>query len=492
MKLKMDGICKSFGSNEVLKSVGFQLGEGEICALLGENGAGKSTLMNILGGVLQPDSGDILLDGEKKTFDSPAQSLDAGIAFIHQELNLINDLPIYENMFIGRELKKKSGFLDHKRMIEQTSRVFDRMGLTLDPREMVRNLDASYKQIVEISRALLMDAKIIIMDEPTTSLTDPEIEKVFAILRQLRQQKVGIVFISHKLREAMEICDTYTVLRDGVMVASGSVKDVTTSDLARFMVGHDVRTEKLGSGAQRGEERLSLRGLTQEPHFRNIDLTAYVGEVLGVTGLLGDGRSELFSAVFGAEPMSAGEITLCGRAVRITSTRQAKRLGIAYVPRNRKENGIIKDMSILENGTIVSWPDLMRRGLLNHEKQREEFNEEKAALHIKMGGENDSITSLSGGNQQKVVLAKWLSREPKVLILDNPTQGVDVGAKEEIYDIILKLAKEGVSVIVLSSEAQEIIRVCDRALVMYHGEIVGEVSGETMTEHEIMRLATGG
>ena len=492
MKLKMDGICKSFGSNEVLKSVGFQLGEGEICALLGENGAGKSTLMNILGGVLQPDSGDILLDGEKKTFDSPAQSLDAGIAFIHQELNLINDLPIYENMFIGRELKKKSGFLDHKRMIEQTSRVFDRMGLTLDPREMVRNLDASYKQIVEISRALLMDAKIIIMDEPTTSLTDPEIEKVFAILRQLRQQKVGIVFISHKLREVMEICDTYTVLRDGVMVASGSVKDVTTSDLARFMVGHDVRTEKLGSGAQRGEERLSLRGLTQEPHFRNIDLTAYAGEVLGVTGLLGDGRSELFSAVFGAEPMSADEIRLCGQAVRITSTRQAKRLGIAYVPRNRKENGIIKDMSILENGTIVSWPDLMRRGLLNHEKQRAEFNEEKAALHIKMGGENDSITSLSGGNQQKVVLAKWLSREPKVLILDNPTQGVDVGAKEEIYDIILKLAKEGVSVIVLSSEAQEIIRVCDRALVMYHGEIVGEVSGETMTEHEIMRLATGG
>ena len=492
MKLKMDGICKSFGSNEVLKSVGFRLDEGEICALLGENGAGKSTLMNILGGVLQPDSGDILLDGEKKKFDSPAQSLDAGIAFIHQELNLINDLPIYENMFIGRELKKKSGFLDHKRMIEETRRVFDRMGLTLDPKEMVRNLDASYKQIVEISRALLMDAKIIIMDEPTTSLTDPEIEKVFAILRQLREQKVGIVFISHKLREVMEICDSYTVLRDGVMVASGSVKDVTTSDLARFMVGHDVRTEKLGSGAQRGEERLSLHGFTGEPHFRNIDLTAYAGEVLGVTGLLGDGRSELFSAVFGAESVSAGEMRLGGKPVHITSTRMAKQMGIAYVPRNRKENGIIKDMSILENGTIVSWPDLMRGGLLDHKRQRAEFEREKEALHIKMGGEGDSITSLSGGNQQKVVLAKWLSREPKVLILDNPTQGVDVGAKEEIYDIILKLAKEGVSVIVLSSEAQEIIRVCDRALVMYHGEIVGEVSGETMTEHEIMRLATGG
>ncbi len=302
MKLKMDGICKSFGSNEVLKSVGFQLGEGEICALLGENGAGKSTLMNILGGVLQPDSGDILLDGEKKTFDSPAQSLDAGIAFIHQELNLINDLPIYENMFIGRELKKKSGLLDHKRMIEETRRVFERMGLTLDPKEMVRNLDASYKQIVEISRALLMNAKMIIMDEPTTSLTDPEIEKVFAILRQLREQKVGIVFISHKLREVMEICDSYTVLRDGVMVASGSVKDVTTSDLARFMVGHDVRTEKLGTGAQRGEERLSLHGVTQEPYFRNVDLTAYAGEVLGVTGLLGDGEASCFPRCSARKP----------------------------------------------------------------------------------------------------------------------------------------------------------------------------------------------
>ena len=436
MKLKMDGICKSFGSNEVLKSVGFQLGEGEICALLGENGAGKSTLMNILGGVLQPDSGDILLDGEKKTFDSPAQSLDAGIAFIHQELNLINDLPIYENMFIGRELKKKNGLLDHKRMIEETRRVFERMGLTLDPKEMVRNLDASYKQIVEISRALLMNAKMIIM-----------------------------VFISHKLREVMEICDSYTVLRDGVMVASGSVKDVTTSDLARFMVGHDVRTEKLGTGAQRGEERLSLHGVTQEPYFRNVDLTAYAGEVLGVTGLLGDGRSELFSAVFGAETVSAGEIRLCGNPVRITSTWQAKQLGLAYVPRNRKENGIIKDMSILENGTIVSWRELMRHGLLDHARQRAQFEREKAALHIKMGKESDSITSLSGGNQQKVVLAKWLSCKPKVLILDNPTQGVDVGAKEEIYDIILKLAKEGVAVIVLSSEAQEL---------------------------EIMRLATGG
>ena len=287
-------------------------------------------------------------------------------------------------------------------------------------------------------------------------------------------------------------CTRYTVLRDGNMVSSGLVSETSVDMLARDMVGHDVRTQSLRREKKIGNVILSGKGMTLEPHFRNVSFEVHAGEVLGFTGLLGDGRSELFQTVFGAIHGASGTVEVEGKPVHIRTTGQALKAGVGYVPRNRKENGIIKDMSILENGTIVSWPDLMRRGLLNHEKQRAEFNEEKAALHIKMGGENDSITSLSGGNQQKVVLAKWLSREPKVLILDNPTQGVDVGAKEEIYDIILKLAKEGVSVIVLSSEAQEIIRVCDRALVMYHGEIVGEVSGETMTEHEIMRLATGG
>ncbi len=492
MKLDMHGIYKAFGANEVLRSVDFSLGEGEICALLGENGAGKSTLMNILGGVLQPDKGDIFIDGKKCAFRTPSQSLDAGIAFIHQELNLINDLAIYENMFIGREIKNKYGLLDHKAMIAQTQEVFDRMELQMDPRTMVRDLDASYKQIIEITRALLMNARLIIMDEPTTSLTDPEIEHVFGILRTLREQNVGIVFISHKLREVMEICDRYTVLRDGVMVSEGNVCDVTSSDLARFMVGHDVRSDSLSREAEYGNEALVLENLTHEPHFRGISLKAYSGEVLGVTGLLGDGRSELFRTVFGAEGKYVGKIIVDGKPENIRSTKQAIALGMAYVPRNRKENGLVKDMSILENGTIVSWPRLVKNLLIDHKAQTEEFNAQKQALHIKMGNNSDLITSLSGGNQQKVVLAKWLGESPKVLILDNPTQGVDVGAKEEIYDIILDLAKQGVAVIVLSSEAQEIIRVCNRALVMFHGSVVGEVSGESMTEHEIMRLATGG
>ncbi|MBQ7868525.1 MAG: sugar ABC transporter ATP-binding protein [Clostridia bacterium] len=492
MNLKMKGIVKSFGANDVLKTVDFHLGEGEICALLGENGAGKSTLMNILGGVLQPDKGTIELDGRTVSFANPAQSLGAGIAFIHQELNLINDLPVYENMFIGRELKKKSGFLDHASMYLETKELFDRMGLEIDPGAMVSSLDASFKQIVEISRALMMNASIIIMDEPTTSLTDPEIERVFDMLRMLRKQKVGVVFISHKLREVMEICDRYTVLRDGVVVADGWVKDTSIPEIARDMVGHEVNSMGNQRKGNTGKEVLRLESLTQEPYFRNVSLNVHAGEVLGVTGLLGDGRSELFRTVFGAEGKYSGKIYLEEKPVVITSTKQALQLGIGYLPRNRKENGIIKDMNILENGSIVTLPRMTRFGLIRKADQTAEFHRQKDALRIKMENDADSITSLSGGNQQKVVLAKWLSANPKLLILDNPTQGVDVGAKEEIYQIIHQLADQGVAVVVLCSEAQEIIRLCDRALVMYHGTVCAEVSGESMNEHEMMRLATGG
>ena len=491
MNLEMRGIYKSFGANDVLKNVDFTLGQGEICALLGENGAGKSTLMNILGGVLPADSGTISLDGKAVQFHSPAESLHAGVAFIHQELSLINDLAIYENMFIGRELKQKNGLLDAKKMIAETQAVFDKLDLHLEPRTMVRDLDASYKQIVEISRAMMMEASIIIMDEPTTSLTDPEIERVFEMMRMLKKHGVGIIFISHKLKEVMEICDRFTVLRDGNMVQSGPVAEVTTDDLARYMVGHDVRTEALQRDGTATHEVLRGEGLSDGRFFRDVSFSVRAGEVLGVTGLLGDGRSELFQAVFGAGSYT-GQVFVEGKPVKVTSTPQAISLGIGYVPRNRKENGIIKDMDIVENGSMVTLPRLSRRGIIDRVRRDKEFDAQREDLHIKMGARTDLITSLSGGNQQKVVLAKWLSAGPKVLIMDNPTQGVDVGAKEEIYDIILRLAKEGVAVVVLSSEAQEIIRVCDRALVMYHGEIQGEVSGAEMNEQKIMHLATGG
>ena len=492
MKVSMKGIVKSFGANDVLRQVDFTVQGGEICALLGENGAGKSTLMNILGGVIQADQGRIELDGKSVSFHSPAQSLNAGIAFIHQELNLINDLPVYENMFIGREIKKRSGFIDHREELRQTRALFQSLDIGIDPLAQVASLDASYKQIVEIARALLMKASIIIMDEPTTSLTDPEIERVFDMLRTLKKQNVGVVFISHKLREVMEICDSYVVLRDGVVVSGGAVKDATIAGISRDMVGHDVRTEPLEQTADIGGEVLRLEGLTQEPYYRDITLTVRAGEVLGVTGLLGDGRSEVFRTVFGDGGRYQGSIYIEQKPVQMKSTRQALALGVAYMPRNRKENAIIKDMNVLDNGTIVTLEKLTRLGLIDRRKQLRRFNRQRKDLQIKMGAPTDGIGSLSGGNQQKVVLAKWLMTDPKLLILDNPTQGVDVGAKEEIYDIILRLAGRGVAVVVLSNEAQEIIRVCGRALVMYHGNVRAEVRGETMNEANIMRLATGG
>ena len=492
MKVSMKGIVKSFGANDVLREVDFSVEGGEICALLGENGAGKSTLMNILGGVLQADRGQIELDGRPVAFHSPAQSLDAGIAFIHQELNLINDLPVYENMFIGREVKGRGGLINHREEIRQTKELFAGLDININPMAKVASLDASYKQIVEIARALLMKASIIIMDEPTTSLTDPEIERVFDMLRTLKKQNVGVVFISHKLREVMEICDTYAVLRDGVLVSSGAVKDTTIPRISRDMVGHDVRTEPLETSADIGAEVLRLENLTQEPFYRNVSLSVRAGEVLGVTGLLGDGRSELFRTVFGDLNRYQGRILMNGKPIQMKSIRQALDLGVAYVPRNRKENAIIKDMNILDNGSIVTLNSITRMGLIDRKAQRESFDRQRRELQIKMGSPGDMIGSLSGGNQQKVVLAKWLITDPKLLILDNPTQGVDVGAKEEIYDIILRLARNGVAVVVLSNEAQEIIRVCGRALVMYHGNIRAEVQGETMNEANMMRLATGG
>ena len=492
MNLKMEKINKSFGANNVLTDVDFELAPGEICALIGENGAGKSTLMNILGGVLPADSGKIFVDGEEVHFDNPVQSLDAGIGFIHQELNLINDLTVYENMFITH-LPRKGMFLDAKQMKEKTAEIFERLNIEIDPSAMVRELDASYKQIVEISRALLQNASLIIMDEPTTSLTEPEIQRVFSMMRTLREQGVGIIFITHKLNEVMEICDRYTVLRDGNLVAQGTVAATNVRELAAHMVGHEVSTDVLNRDIDLGEEVLRLENVSNGKNFDSISFSVKAGEVLGVTGLLGDGRSELFQTVFGAMGKNyAGKVFLEGREIHPSSTYEALELGIAYLPRNRKENAILKDMSIMDNGSIVLLPKLKKGPFIDESLQEKKFSEQVESLQIKMGANRDPITSLSGGNQQKVVLSKWLMVNPKLLVLDNPTQGVDVGAKEEIYAIIHRLAGEGVAVVVLSSEAQEIIRVCDRSLVMFHGEIVGEVSGEDMNEHQIMYLATGG
>lgn len=491
--IEMNRICKSFGSNRVLDHVDLKLKEGNILALLGENGAGKSTLMNIAGGVLPCDSGELVLDGVTMHFDNPSDSLKAGIAFIHQELNLINDLPVYENMFLGNEIMKNKVACNLDEMIKKTQEMFDRLEIDLDPKALVSNLDASYKQFIEISRALMMNAKYIIMDEPTTSLTTPEIERVFTMMKKLKKQSVGIIFISHKLEEVLEICDEYVVLRNGNMVASGKTSIATSKELAKHMVGHEVRDDILiREFDQQAETILKVENLSNANDFKNISFEVKKGEIVGVTGLLGDGRSELFLSIFGYLKYNSGKIYLEGQEIQIKNIKSALEHGIAYVPRNRKENAIIKDMSILENGTMVSAKKYANViGQINAKMQSLAFQKQKESLNIKMGEDDDLITSLSGGNQQKVVLSKWLLSEPKLLILDNPTQGVDVGSKEEIYDIIHELANQGVSIVLLSNESQEIIRTCGRTLVMFHGTIQGELSGADMTDHNIMGLATG-
>ncbi|MFD1064984.1 sugar ABC transporter ATP-binding protein [Oceanobacillus locisalsi] len=492
MHIAFQNIQKSFGKNHVLKDISFSIKEGEICALLGENGAGKSTLMNILGGIHRPDAGSIYADGKEVRFTAPEQSIKLGISFIHQELNLINDLPIYENMFLERDYTKGFRRVPHQEMIQETKAIFERMQVDLDPRTLVKDLDSSYKQIIEICRAITMHASVIIMDEPTTSLTDSEIERVFSMMRHLRDQQVSIIFISHKLKEVIEVCDTYTVLRDGNLVSQGQVSDVTTKELARFMVGYDVRTDQLIQQRERGKEILRADKLTDAAAFSNVSFSVHQGEVVGFTGLLGDGRSELFQSIFGAHDISSGKLFLYGKEIHIHTTMDAIKHGIAYLPRNRKENAIIKDMDILENSAIASWKRHAKWGVIQHSIHKEKLEVFQKQLKIRMTNASNNILNLSGGNQQKIVLAKWLSTDPRILILDNPTQGVDVGAKEDMYDIILRLADKGVGIIILSSEANEILRLCNRTYVMYHGRLQGELKAEDMNEQAIMELATGG
>lgn len=490
MLLEMNDIYKAYTSTPVLRGVTLRVGEGEIRALIGENGAGKTTLMNILGGVTGADKGEIYFAGTRRSFARPRDSLDAGIAFIHQELNLVNDLNVYENLFLGRELHRH-GMLDTREMARQAGEVLRSVGVGLSPSTLVGELDASYKQTVEICRALMMNARLIIMDEPTTSLTEPEIERVFSLMRTLKARGVSIIFISHKLREVLEICDTYTVLRDGVVAGDGATASVDSRALARMMVGHDVSEGHADYARPKGDVLLEARSLTRTGEFYDISFALRRGEVLGFTGLLGDGRSELFQCVCGLTRPQSGQLLVDGRPVTVRSTEHALKLGMGYVPRNRKENGIVPDMSILENSTLVTLKRLRRGPFIDHRREQAQVFNYIHELRIKLNSPDDLITSLSGGNQQKVVLSKWLGADPRILIFDNPTQGVDVGAKEEIYGIIDRLARAGVAIVVLSSETQEIRRLCDRTLVMYHGRIAGELYGPDITEQAVMLLATG-
>ena len=493
--VQMKGITKVYPNGVAAnQGVDFFLRRGEIHALMGENGAGKSTLMKMLFGLEQPTSGEIWVNGEKLSLTSPTVAISHGIGMVHQHFMLVPSLTVAENMVLGMA-PRKGLFIDHAKAVAITKEYAEKYNLHVEPEAKVMDIPVGMKQKVEILKALVRGAKILILDEPTAVLTTQETVELFKELRHLKEQGYTIVFISHKLREVMEICDTYTVLRDGVMVASGSVKDVTTSDLARFMVGHDVRTEKLGSGAQRGEERLSLRGLTQEPHFRNIDLTAYAGEVLGVAGLVGSRRTELLSTIFGIMARESGEIKLNGKPISNKTPRQSIKNGFAMLTEERRATGIFPYASILFNTVISNLGSYQRGPLLSDKKMTTDTDWSISSMHIKTPSQKTLIKNLSGGNQQKVILGRWLLTKPDVLLLDEPTRGIDVGAKYEIYELILQLAKQGKAVMMVSSEMPELIGICDRILVMSNGHMAGilergkDFGGIKNEQETIMRLA---
>ncbi len=495
--LQMKDIVKSYSGVTVLKSVSLNVRQGEIHALLGENGAGKTTLMNILGGVTPKDSGEIFLFGKPEKINSPADSQALGVAFIHQELNVVNDLKVYENMFLGHELYKKTGILDAKKMCEETEKVFKKMNVSIDPRKMMRDLETSFKQVVEIAKALLMDAKVIIMDEPTTSLTQKEIDNVFSVIRSLtKDHGVTVIFISHKLGEVVDFCDSYTVLRNGENVSSGSIMQqdgtkINQTDIAKMMVGKDVLSQQVYEVHKIGSTLLEVKEMNVENCVKGVSFSLKEGEILGITGLLGDGKDEMVRALFG-DLAHAGTVLKNGKPLSIHHPSQAKKHGIGYLPPNRKENAIIKDLSVQDNITITALEKCCVGITLSSKKEKVIAQEYCEKLRIKAGNILNKITSLSGGNQQKAVLSKWLNAKPDIMIMSNPTQGVDVGAKNEIYSEIMKLAKQNIGVIVTSGEAQEIIKLCDRVLVMYHGELRGELSRDQLTEENIMILSTGG
>ena len=491
MILEMKHINKAFGPVNALDDVSFTVGNAEIHGLLGENGAGKSTLMNILGGALQPNDGEIFIDGQLIEDMTIHKSNALGIKFIHQELNLVNDLTVFENLFLGQEITNRAGMLDRKTMIARSWEVLKRIKVDIDPQEVVDSLEPSRKQLVEIARALLFESKLIIMDEPTTALTNKEIDILFEIMRSLKSHGLSIIFISHKMPELFAICEKYTVLRDGKFIESGYFKDINEQKATNLLVGRSIVDKLFTKENLNGEVVMQVAGLTSKGHFRDISFNLSAGEVLAITGLHGDGRGELSEALFGARHVQAGTVTVHGKRLNLGNIQDVMRAGVGMVPRNRKERSIIKDMSILNNLSIAFFIAKHNKFFINKKEEVERFRRNQKITDIRVGNVDDYITSMSGGNQQKVIVSRWLEINSDIYILDNPTQGIDVGAKFEIYKLIGELARNGKSLIIFSSEFPEIYKIADRCLVMYEGQINAELNRDQLTELNVMYYATG-
>jgi ABC-type sugar transport system ATPase subunit len=486
--LEMNEINKSFNGVPVLRDVTFTLNRGEIKGLVGENGAGKSTLMKILTGEHPMDSGEIKLFGQPVDLAGPRMALDRGIAMVYQELNNAPDMTIAENMFIGRELKKR-GFADKKEMKRRTAAYLAALDMRFSPDEKMRRLTVSEMQMVEIAKVVSYNSKIIIMDEPTSSITRAETEKLFGILRSLKEKGVSIIYISHKLEELFALCDSITVLRDGRVIKTDHSQNFSINTLVRSMVGRDIEDIFPPKRTGFGEIVLEAGGLTLKGQFENVSFTLRKGEILGFAGLVGAGRTETVMALFGHTKLDSGSVKLFGRKVELKSPGHSVKHNIALIPEDRKLYGLNLIGAVQDNTEMVVEGRNSRFGFVNKALKKRNAGKMIKDLSIKCGGVNQAVQFLSGGNQQKIVLAKWLLADPSIIIMDEPTRGIDVGAKIEIYKIINALAAGGKSIIVISSELNEIIGLCTRVIVMYEGRVTGELEGGDIEQETIMACA---
>jgi ribose transport system ATP-binding protein len=485
--LRIEGIRKTFPGVVALDSVDFDLRRGEVHVLLGENGAGKSTLIKMLSGAYRPDSGRVLVDGTETRIHGAQDAERLGIATIYQEFNLVPDLSVAENIFLGRQ-PRRFGLLDRKRMNADAAELLARVGVDVDPRAQIRELGIARLQMVEIAKALSLDARVLIMDEPTAVLTTEEVDKLFGIVRKLREDGVGIVFITHHLEEIAALGDRVTVLRDGRSV--DQVPASTPEDeLVRLMVGRSIEQQYPRERAEAGAPLLKVRGLTRAGTFHDIDFEVRAGEVVGIAGLVGAGRTEVVRALFGADPYDSGTVEVQGSPLRPHDVNAAMDAGIGLVPEDRKGQGLVLDASVQENLGLVTLGRATRAGFVDRAGQRKAADRISGQLKVRMAGLHQHVRTLSGGNQQKVVIGKWLLADTKVLILDEPTRGIDVGAKVEIYQLINELTASGHAVLMISSDLPEVLGMSDRVLVMSQGRIAGELAAQEATQDAVMALA---
>ena len=485
------GVGKQFGGVFALRGVDLDLRAGEVHALLGENGAGKSTLVNLLAGIHRPDEGEVLIDGSPVHFHGPAQSLAAGIAVVHQEPTLFPDLSIAECVFAARQPRGRLGLVDWGEMRRAAGDAIAQLGIRLDPRAPVGELSIGDQQLVEIAKALTLRSRLLVLDEPTAALSAGEVERLFEVVGRLREQGVGVLFISHRLEEVEAIADRVTTLRDGRLVQSTDAAGLTREEMIRHMVGRKLDTLFPKLATEIGAPVLSVRGLTVAGRFSDVSFEVRRGEILGFSGLVGAGRSEVARAIFGVDDLDSGEIALDGQPVAIHRSADAMRLGIAYVPEDRREQGLILDWSIARNATLTLLDEIAPRWIVSRRREREIARREVERFAVRCRGVDQPAGTLSGGNQQKVVLGKWLSRQPRVLILDEPTRGVDIATKAEIHRAVSELAVSGMAIVLISSELPEVIGMSDRVLVFHEGRIAGEFAGDELQEERLMAAATG-